>query len=69
MKHAHEQMKSGHCAQCGTVRSKVGNSKGYFGCMALLLAPFTLGLSLLLFFMPRAWRCTACGSTRISKVE
>jgi hypothetical protein len=26
-------------------------------------------LSLLLFFMPRAWRCTACGSTRISKVE
>lgn len=68
MKHQHEVMKSGYCAQCGERRAVVGNSRGYFGCLGIVLAPFTFGLSLLLFFVPPGWRCTQCGSKKISKV-
>lgn len=72
MKNQYEVMKSGHCQQCNERRSVIGSSKGQLGCILIILAPFTFGLSLLglvLLLVPTAWRCATCGSKRITKVE
>ena len=65
----YEKMRVGYCRECGGRRAVENSSEGRFGCVAWVLAPFTCGLSLLLFLLPKRWCCTICGSEEIKSVE
>lgn len=67
-------LKSGFCAQCNQQRA-VKAEWGKAGCMSfiLLIALVTFGVGLLLLplvlLVKNEYRCTTCGSKKISRVE
>ena len=65
-----QDKRSGFCESCNKRRVTV--RKGTNHILHLLLTLSTLGLWLIVWFgsavLSGAWRCTQCGSTRISNV-